>query len=448
MILQQTEPKSAPGHVDNLNPINPAVVDLGAGRDEVGLFAGWKEEIDELLRARYRFTLLLQPSELALELDQVAAYYTVAVKNGPAFFSEARNGAAEATIFLDAVCPPLGGIPIHHPYGAAPADVDAARARVRIAIDRGLFDENGAETAFLARYWRALPAIGGGVAPAPDPFADADGNIPEAIGAARRALDPFLAQRAEADRGGLVIADYLDCLYNLLEACRPGSVRQDLLADVIATTVSVCKMGTITDDKAAKMMESIHDENNLDVDLDPERLKDIFRLLGPAIRAANLEMGPILSNLAAVFDFDAYMRIHLTIMQTLGVRASALNICLQAISMYPQHEVWAFLNQRCPMEMLAFQDAAVQLGNNPLVSFGSHANTEAIKGTRFPSLVAASVSLLKTNAKIRTLRGYGGRFQSPHAAMIDAIIQLVNEQLEDDIDLATFRDQSLVYFRM
>lgn len=280
---------------------------------------------------------------------------------------------------------------------------------------------------------------GAPAAPAVDPFRDAAGNIPQGIEDARRDLDPFLANRADDARGGINVPEYLDAIFDLLEACRPGSSRQRLLADVIATTISVCKMGTISDDKAAKIMESIQEENNLDVDLDPERIKDLFRLLGPAIREANLAVGPLLSNLGRVFDFDSYMRVHLTITQTLGVRASALNICLQAIAMYPRHEVWAYLNQQCPAEMASFRNSAIQLGTNPLLAFGNHAATEGIKGTRFPSLVAASVSLLKTNAKIRTLRGYGGRFPSPHATMIDTIIRLVNDNLEEDIDLDDYR---------
>jgi hypothetical protein len=73
--------------------------------------------------------------------------------------------------------------------------------------------------------------------------------------------------------------------------------------------------------------------------------------------------------LVMAFDFENFMRIHLTIKQALGAGMSAVNIVLQAIKAYPQHEIWEFLNQNCPAKIANFKESVRFFAKNQLARF-------------------------------------------------------------------------------
>ena len=76
------------------------------------------------------------------------------------------------------------------------------------------------------------------------------------------------------------------------------------------------------------------------------------------------------------------------------VGAGAINVTLQAMAAYPNHEVWAFLNKEAPTEIANFMACARRLGANQLLAYGNRLATEGIKGTNFPSVFFAAITLL------------------------------------------------------
>jgi hypothetical protein len=128
-------------------------------------------------------------------------------------------------------------------------------------------------------------------------------------------------------------------------------------------------------------------------------VRGVFRYLGSHIREFNIKVATLLSSMASLFSFENYMRIHLVIMQAVGVGASATNIVLQALAAYLTHEVWTYIQVVCPTEWIAFLDAAQRLAADQLLAYGGRAQTELIKGTGFPAVAAGAYQLLIIQGK-------------------------------------------------
>jgi hypothetical protein len=75
------------------------------------------------------------------------------------------------------------------------------------------------------------------------------------------------------------------------------------------------------------------------LEIKPEELAERNRILSSILRKNALNFGNIFSVLVTIFNFENFMRVHLTVMQALGAGMSAVNIVLQAIKAYPKREV-------------------------------------------------------------------------------------------------------------
>ncbi len=117
---------------------------------------------------------------------------------------------------------------------------------------------------------------------------------------------------------------------------------------------------------------------------------------------------------------------------------SAVNLVLQAIKAYPSHEVWTYLRDENPTEMEAFLRSARYAARHQYAGFGDRAMTEIVKGTRFPSVAYATVELLKIRGKSKTVRKYKGKFDTPNASLITALIAKVEETASDELRLADY----------
>jgi hypothetical protein len=81
-------------------------------------------------------------------------------------------------------------------------------------------------------------------------------------------LDPFFLNPVAADRGGLNLADYLTALFNRSNVIRPENLVKGL--SVMIGTIAMARMGNVTNNKSAKIMDAVRDQNNLDLIIDPK----------------------------------------------------------------------------------------------------------------------------------------------------------------------------------
>jgi hypothetical protein len=220
---------------------------------------------------------------------------------------------------------------------------------------------------------------------------------------------------------------------------RGKTAENRFLQALMVCSIALSKRGACTPEKAGKISEGVLQDTNMDLDVDPEDLVIRYRYLGPILRRANVNFADIFTSLAGTFDFQNYMRIHLTVVQSVGAGMSAVNLVLQAIKSYPGHEVWTYLREECRSEMDAFLSAARYAARNQYAGFGDRTMTEVVKGTRFPSVAFAAVELLKIRGRSKTVRKYKGKFDTHNASTITTLITKVEETASDDMKLADFR---------
>ncbi len=114
-------------------------------------------------------------------------------------------------------------------------------------------------------------------------------------------LDPFFLNPVAADRGGLNLADYLTALFNRSNVIRPENLVKGL--SVMIGTIAMARMGNVTNNKSAKIMDAVRDQNNLDLIIDPKIIWNVFHYVGSHIRECNIHIGNLLSSMASLFLF-------------------------------------------------------------------------------------------------------------------------------------------------
>ncbi len=114
-------------------------------------------------------------------------------------------------------------------------------------------------------------------------------------------------------------------------------------------------------------------------------------------------------------------------------------MALSGFRAFMAHPVWSFLYEQARPEMDAFREASRVLARNQLVGFGTHAQTELVKATKFPAICYASQQLLMLMGGQASVRDYKGKFETPHRSMINAIIRKYSETLVQNMDLSEYQ---------
>jgi hypothetical protein len=192
---------------------------------------------------------------------QSAAWYTVVIFNNRALFPEETAARSIVTGFLDYCVPLRNVLPSSSPYAHA-TDQQRAAPYIR-CIDHHFFNDDWTPRPSIQHLW-AVRADG--VA------ADADDRDNTAI-----ALDAFFHQPQAGNRGGLNLANYLGAIYARFNVLRPDAMARNLVECAIIGTIAVARMGNLTDDKAQKIMDGVREQNNLDLTLDSELGRVIFK---------------------------------------------------------------------------------------------------------------------------------------------------------------------------
>ena len=140
-----------------------------------------------------------------------------------------------------------------------------------------------------------------------------------------------------------------------------------------------------------------------------------------------------------MFSIDVSLRVQVTLLQASGAGASGLTMALTGFRGFMRHPVWTYLNLNARAELDIFKEASRTLARNQMVGYGTHLQTEMIKATKFPAVCYASQQLLAVMGNQRTVRDYKGKFETPHKAMIDAIITKYNMDLVERMDLEDYQ---------
>jgi len=299
-------------------PVPSPIVNLPAVADPAryGKLSVVRDAVQTAALGELAFPVVLRSTPLNLTYQQMVAYFSIVGSRFDTLDGLDESSQSDIVCFLEFAVPGNANIPILWPGRAVPANDGEKLAYVMARMDAYFFDAAGQVQARLANFAPARPADA----------AAADNRDATAV-----ALDPFIRWPNAAARAARTIPEFLQACYDRSVDLRGKAGENRFLQALMMCAIAIAKRGACTPEKAGKIAEGVLQDVNIDLDVDPEDLIVRYRHLGPILRSANVSFADIFTSLAGVFDFQNYMRIHLTVIQSVGAGMSAVNLVLQAV---------------------------------------------------------------------------------------------------------------------
>lgn len=298
---------------------------------------------------------------------------------------------------------------------------NAPLAGLRRVLEVALIENNAQDRAlqgFVANFWTPAPAAG---RPAGHDPTEAALDAFFAGGVLANPFDPHAFLTAWGSR--------------VLEIDR-NRIQGKLFCLMAQGVIAFSTGGNVTPGKLERIAGSLQDAHRVTLVASEEDISEIFSRLDKALHARKEDYDEIFSSLASLYTIEYSVRMHNIVAQAKGTGVSGPGIIAQAIKARPQSAIWGFLLHHCPAEMSAFRTAIRTVANNPLVGFGSHADTELVKNSRYSTVLYAALKVLKELCSSKSVRGYKGPKTCSLSVEIDGIID--NEKDVAEVDFGQF----------
>jgi hypothetical protein len=393
---------------------------------QLGIMGHSRATIKDLAEMKVSHPVLFRNSGLPKTWDSLTTVFWACYHENDEIYTDNIYVHCPMHVFLEGIVPMAIDIPTAYPAGWVRLDGETPEGTLRRLAVEQLQNGDNTMTPKGELVYKSLVTFRNelGIPDAPDT------RNPLMV-----ALDGFFRQGGELRPANENPAQFFTALTAAVSGDPTKFAAKMALEHAVVATIALCKQGVITDTKLTKILTAAANENGIDLNCTLNDIKDLYQHMEYYIKKHAVPIDNILGILYNLFPFDAFMRINLTIVQTLGSRASAVNIILQAIRAYQKSPLWALLSSTCPQEWDDFWAAARVLANDQLAGFKSRDYTEEIKGTKFPSILYGAKGLLVRVAKVKTLGKYKATIQTLHAAKIDACITAILDAIDMEIDL-------------
>jgi len=294
---------------------------------------------------------------------------------------------------------------------------------------------------FIKTIWMASdnpPTVSASIATyaLPDPAA---GAVDPATPATRRLIDDFMALFVDWDNSGIVAM--MAALYDVIESIEPKALAHGTLSDLIAGTIAYTSGGEISKQKLTKIRNALRTEHNLEVPVDPNIVKQTYRLIRLCLRGVDIAPIVIVKRLARLFPMDHYLRIHLVIRQSLGVQASMISIIEDALRASLQHPIWPALISRYATEWVAVVTALRTLAQDGYAALGD--GSELVKATNFPNFGYTAIQILTRAGHGPTLSRYKGKVTATDPQFINDVLEKYEEAQTQAVTVDTVNAMQL-----
>ena len=207
-----------------------------------------------------------------------------------------------------------------------------------------------------------------------------------------------------------------------------------LSAFTLGTLALFAKSGEMTMSFIRKIKDGAPPNCLVDIICTRDNMSRLWKRVSGLCEGVNVDVGRFFTNLTQLFPININLRANLTLTQALYSQASSVTIVAQVLRKYPECPVWNFVRTVRPVEYAAWVDAMDTLATNPFaaVRFGAQ-DTRAFESKNYQTLLAAALTLDMTLDHNSTLRGYGGRPNTPLQARLaqicNAYLQRENQPL-------------------
>jgi len=153
-----------------------------------------------------------------------------------------------------------------------------------------------------------------------------------------------------------------------------------------------------------------------------EDMSRLWKRVSGLCEGVDVDVQQFFDNLTQIFPINVNLRANLTLTQALYSQASSVTIVAQVLRKYPECPVWTYVRTAKPVEYTAWVAAMNALAANPFaaVRFGNQ-DAHQFEAKNFTTLMAAALTLDMTMDHNSSLRGYGGRPNTPLQARISQI---------------------------
>lgn len=402
--------------LDHTNPIVPFADDHVWNEQTNGLLLRWKDRFQEKILKKTDLPLLAHAWEAVPTQGILNALYVQAYGTRDMIATVDRSNILSAVAFVDALIPP----------GSDPAPANRLTLRDQQTIEeyrqelvRFLFIDNGNFIPPFSDIYTAAPVNA------------VDGRSGEV-----QALDPFINGNVFANDFDPIA--FCETFNSLLESHHRDDYGSFLISQVIQGLFCFIQRGGATPAKILKLESALTFNEGIVLDLSPDSVNENYHYLNQYIVACHPDVDIIFSTIATVFTAEVSLRMKLMISQARGAGSAPITMTLDAIQKFPDHPVWGFLEQKCRGEMTAFINAARYLARHPFIQYDAAQLQQHTRGTNFPSLVVASLTIANTMGMGKTLSRYKGKFVSIYKTQIDYICTAFKAKMDEQVDVTVY----------
>ena len=195
-----------------------------------------------------------------------------------------------------------------------------------------------------------------------------------------------------------------------------------LSAFTLGTLALFAKSGEMSTDFLRKIKAGAPPNCIVDSICSREDMSRLWKRVSGLCEGVDVDVRQFFTNLTQLFPINVNLRANLTLTQALYSQASSVTIVAQTLRKYPECPVWNYVRVARPVEYAAWRAAMAALAANPFaaVRFGTQ-DAHAFESKHFLTLMSAALTLDMTMDHNSTLRGYGGRPNTPLQARISQI---------------------------
>jgi len=207
-------------------------------------------------------------------------------------------------------------------------------------------------------------------------------------------------------------------------------------AMMVASIVSLCNRGSMTDHCLRKICDGIKTPTQLSDVLDRQSAAGCFDML-KAKFAVGRPVGELFATLKDVFPESVNLRLHLVLDQAEFQGCAPIRIAIDAMKMSTVAPLWAWLKQNVEAEWIAFCAAASHMKENPYAGFELGAKSDPVlHSTKFPAIAYAGIGMQKALSAVSTVKGYRGTPVTHHSITIDTMILAYIQSLQQSVAAA------------